>query len=279
MYLAVIFLLMCLFFIDYIFFDNKIYHARINCWLLVKSVLCISGGWFDGDISPYGMGMYFVNILFLCYILYFYLTKKAKTHYILPYIIWAIIGFICATTAKNIPFFYSRTGRGYLSFAIGVMLCEFTKYSKVDKKQKKFISFSLAMSLAILILCIFRFGIEPTLGNVWKCFAVIIAPSILFIFINTSFLSRMFNYLSARITLINNVGHYSSSLYFSASVSMVAIKIIAHFQGIKDFKSKNFFYQTMIFVFIFSLIWDVIFLKIQKQLKKCNKSGKGEKIT
>ena len=108
------------------------------------------------------------------------------------------------------------------------------------------------------MFCIAHFGIEATLGNVWKSFAVVICPSIFFIFMNTPFLLKTF----AFPTIFTNkriIGHYCTSLYFSASFSMVVVKMIAYILGIKDYYSINFFIGTMIFVSLFSFIWDISF--------------------
>ena len=267
MYIAVVLLTLGLYLVDYLSFNNEIYHIRVNFWEITKSIFCIKTGWFDGDGSPYGMGMYFVNILFLCYIIYFLLAKRIKKahQFIIVFFLLAIVGFVFMVSAKNIPFLYSRNGRGYMSFAIGVLLCE-AEFS-LDRHGGAYISYILIFIITILIFCIAHFGIEATLGNVWKSFAVVICPSIFFIFMNTPFILKIFSFPAA-FTNKRIIGHYCTSLYFSASFSMVAVKMIAYILGIKDYYSIKFFTGTMSIVFLFSFIWDISFKIMNKDIKQ-----------
>lgn len=119
------------------------------------TILSITGtvcGWVIG-VNPTNGPAWYINVLCLCYIIYFVIAKqrrKGNDTYILSLLIWFFIGFIGIFNNLQIPFLYEPSCRGYISFSMGALLYEL--YEKLDEKAGEVYSVIGSIVLVIVLL-------------------------------------------------------------------------------------------------------------------------------
>ena len=65
--------------------------------------------------------MWFIDVLLLCYLLYFVITKlgKQSSVYVGLCITMVMIGWVCLEHSPRLPFLWTFDGRGYATFFLG----------------------------------------------------------------------------------------------------------------------------------------------------------------
>lgn len=101
--------------------------VRNSILSLFLSVLGMQSGYIsDNDYCSVNGPAWFVPILFLCYVLYYVITKiiKNKTLQNVFYIAAMVLGIYIMCFSPCLPLLYNVNGRGYYSFFAGVMIKE-----------------------------------------------------------------------------------------------------------------------------------------------------------
>lgn len=121
-------------------------------FIIILSITGTVCGWAIG-VNPTNGPAWYINVLFLCYIIYFIIAKqrrKGNDTYILFLLIWFFIGFVGIFNSLQIPFFYEASCRGYISFSMGALLYEL--YEKLDKQAGEVYTVIGSVVLVIVLL-------------------------------------------------------------------------------------------------------------------------------
>lgn len=102
---------------------------------IIMSSLMLSTGWVE-NIYPYNYPAWFLCVLFLCYILFYYISKlfvRNKDVYYLLVIILLMVGYMIEIREPDIPFLFEGDGEGFLNFFGGVLLYDLILYIKKNR--------------------------------------------------------------------------------------------------------------------------------------------------
>ena len=183
----------------------------------VLSVLMVNTGWFTSYSQtqlPINSTMWFIDVLLLCYLLYFVIGKlgKQSSVYVGLCITMVMIGWVCLEHSPRLPFLWTFDGRGYATFFLGALLAEFQM--RVQVKQRK----RLTAFLGCFIVAFFLFhsvvGFEKVFGpfgtlKYVRYFEFVVAPGLLLAAVNLPLVSR---FLSREPFLW--LGALSSAIYY-----------------------------------------------------------------
>lgn len=158
----------------------------------ILSVLMINTGWFTSYSQtglPVNSTMWFIDVLLLCYLLYYAIRKLAKNRYAYVCVctLIALLGWICLEHTPKLPFLWSFDGRGYAPFFIGVLLCEFQQDAgELLRKKVTTVWITLVLGVLIARLC---FGFDAIFGTMGgtryvRYFEFIAAPGIILAALN-----------------------------------------------------------------------------------------------
>jgi len=97
---------------------------------VLLSVLMANTGWFTSYNQtglPVNSTMWFIDVLVLCYLLYFAIRKLVRNNlaFLSVCVLMVLVGWICLEHTPNVPFLWTFNGRGYATFFIGVLIYEF----------------------------------------------------------------------------------------------------------------------------------------------------------
>lgn len=151
----------------------------LSFFSLIASSLLIRNGWFhEVGYNAYGSGTWYINVLVLCYIIWFIISKRFNhKYYTLLCSGMLLIGYIFYNINKGIPFLYQSSSRGYISFFIGCLLYEL--YLVLDAQKGKIIKIILiGIDILIMFLWVHR---REYIGNEYMVFSIFVVPSIIFI--------------------------------------------------------------------------------------------------
>jgi len=115
--------------------------VRNSVQSLILSILGMQSGYIsDNDYCSVNGPAWFVSILFLCYVIYFLITKLFKNKCIqnVVYSVFVILGIYILCTIPNMPLLYSVNGRGYYSFFAGVLMKEVLDTYVTERNKKLF---------------------------------------------------------------------------------------------------------------------------------------------
>ena len=122
---------------------SEAYIPAITPLRVVLSVLMLNTGWVTSTARtslPLNSTMWFIDVLLLCYLLYYLVRRFAKNTYVYlsACVIMILIGWVCLEHSPRLPFLWGLDGRGYAPFFLGTLLCEFQV--KAEEQVKKEVS-------------------------------------------------------------------------------------------------------------------------------------------
>ena len=183
----------------------------------ILSILMINTGWFTSYSQtklPINTTMWFIDVLLLCYLLYYIIRKIGKDNrvYIGLSVLMVCLGWICLEHSPKLPFLWSFDGRGYATFFLGVLLAEFQL--RISDKQK--ILVSTIWGSFVLLFFIFHMvaGFENVFGefgtkNYVRYFEFIAAPGMILSALNLKPIERVFSWQP-----LLWLGALSSTIYY-----------------------------------------------------------------
>lgn len=180
----------------------------LSFYSFIASSLLIRNGWFhEVGYNAYGSGTWYINVLVLCYIIWFLISKKFNHKYYVLSCLWMVlIGCFFYNINKGIPFLYQSSSRGYISFFMGCLLYEL--YLILDNSKGKVIKIIL-ISVEILIVFLWIYKREY-MSNEYLIFSIIAVPSVIFIILYGELTRKM---LKWRIFEI--FAKYTMSIYLT----------------------------------------------------------------
>lgn len=152
-------------------------------------LLQIGGGLENGN--PYNSPTWFLSALFVCYILFFAISRFAKTHtqYCFTIAFGIIWGYTLLLANVSIPFCYSETGLGLMNFFIGCGLAEL--YPWIEQKNIRCLQPISILVLAASGYLLLRYGFEIIAGDMNVAFSFVICPLILYLALTDGVCSRL----------------------------------------------------------------------------------------
>lgn len=226
----------------------------LNLWRFFQSIIMMCTGWADNN-GPIASTMWFVNVLLLCYIIYYGLNVRISKHidWLIACSIMVTIGYICTTKEWDIPFLYNNSGRGYTSFFLGALIYEFQE--KVNKKKREKIAISVIICLFASIMLSAVNGIPSTFGtDFYKYFVFVISPTIIIAALNLNFAKRFFEWRG-----FVWLGGLSMSLYYVHNNVMVDYTFVDKFFGLNlNFNSIKVFIVIIVSMIPFAVLWNEI---------------------
>ena len=243
------------------------YITQVTPLRIVLSILMMNTGWFTSFKQtglPLNSTMWFIDVLLLCYLLYYPVRRLAKNNYLYLSVcmMMVLLGWVCLEHSPRLPFLWGITGRGYAPFFLGALLCEFQV--QADKKVKKGVS--IAWGTLILAFLIIRLiiGFENIFGSVGsspyiRYFEFIAAPGLLLAALNLPPLS-MFLEWKPFLWL----GTLSGALYYVHNNVMEDYLILKNVPGINiSFPSGIEFLLGLLSVIPFAVLWQYSGIKLK----------------
>lgn len=116
--------------IYYFMTESYMFEERYLVMQVIASFLLMDRGWIIDFTPAFNAPIWYVDVLMLCYVMYFWaewIGRKYKLNrLVIPLI---IVGASCILNYINLqfPFMWSSNKRGYISFFMGVMIVELYK--------------------------------------------------------------------------------------------------------------------------------------------------------
>ena len=187
---------------------------------MILSVLMMNTGWFTSVREtglPVCSTMWYIDILFLCYLLYFAIGKIGRNRIVYLCICagMVLVGKICLDATPNLPFLWALNGRGYAPFFLGVLLYEFQE--RASEKVRRIVTWLWSGFVAVFFVFHMIVGFERVFGvfgtmNYVRYFEFVAAPGILLAALNLPLVRNGFSWeplcmlgsLSAEIYYVHN---------------------------------------------------------------------------
>ena len=221
--------------------------SAINIERLIFAIL-LQGG--SIGPSPYNRPTWFLSALFVCYILFFFVTYFAKTntHYISHITIGVIVGYTLMVTNFDLPLLSAGCGTAYMNFFLGCILAEV--YPRISQKFHRWLQPLFLILIPTLAYLLLSFGVELIAGDIKICFAFVLCPMILYLSLVKGPCSKIL-----RQKCFIMLGEISSSIFFWHLVFYFAFcDVYAFFtqQGIQEKQYLLYFALMVVFSGIMS---------------------------
>lgn len=153
--------------------------SAINLRKISFTFLLLQGGVLDSG-NPYNSPTWFLSALFVCYILYYIVTSKAKK----TETYWGIlalgiaVGYYFSNMDLHIPLCYQGNGVAYLNFFIG---CALAECEPLVAERRKWLLPMCAVILAGSMYLMLAYGVEIISGGSGAAFAFLVCPMVLYL--------------------------------------------------------------------------------------------------
>lgn len=237
----------------------------LNLFYLLTSLLLIHNGWFLNQNSPYGSGAWFLDVLFLTYIIFWcigFIRNRKLYRGVLLFLI--LFGWFCSSKSFDFMFMYQKTGRGIWMFFTGMLLFEVYEKLKFNNGLK------IAKYIGYINLCICAVDIASRLifnnhifGDIRMFFSAYFIPSTFFACL----------YLVRNPRKVRFV-KYTMSIYMQHALVIAEVQMANLFWGMKlDYSSLRifaivFFIIILQSLFAYYVIERVITKKINYKIEK-----------
>lgn len=152
--------------------------SAINLRKIAFTFLLLQGGGLDAG-NPYNSPTWFLSALFVCYILYYAGTRRAKEKedYWGFLALGIAVGYCFANRNLEIPLCFQGNGTAYLNFFLGCALAEIYPAVKAHRRWLLPVSVAVAAgSMYLMLAC----GVEIISGGSAAAFAFVICPVLLY---------------------------------------------------------------------------------------------------
>lgn len=207
--------------------------------------------------EPFPTVVWYLHVLLLCYLLYF-LIGKAKNNllYLFGVGTLLILGLSLYLLKLDLPFLYANIGRGYFSFAIGLLIYEFQAAAKEKARTVVTLVFmTLSAICLILSLC---FSFKSVFGDVLLGFTVLIFPTVMLTLLNIPIFSKLFS-----IKPLVFLGKLSMGIFLVHVPLLNLFNIIYATTGLMCLDSKMVFIFAILIILLAAVGWHYL---IEKRL-------------
>ena len=228
---------------------------RLTIGGLVKS-LTFTTTWLYNE-EPFPTVLWYIHVLFLCYILYYFIGKcKDETRYFACIIALVLFGWAIYAKPLSVPFLYKNIGRGYFSFGIGLLIYEFQ--TKVSEKIRQSVSYCAMVFAALSLILGYFFTFDTVYGDLLLSCTAFLFPTTILCLINIPWVGSIF---SAEPLVW--LGKLSMSTFLVHVPVMNLIKSICYRSGALPFNEAFTFVVVMLAIFAVSIAW---YYLIEKKL-------------
>ena len=137
--------------------------------------------------------IWYLNVLLICYILAFILTKlslKYKTKYV--FIIPIIIGLVIRYSRTSFPFWNINIARGLMSFFMGVVVAIFIKrYDQYSEKSKRTLKKILLLELIIFFYLLTRRNGDMYVDDTILSYTFLVFPELIIFLYDMKILNKI----------------------------------------------------------------------------------------
>jgi len=252
----------------------KVSHFKpLSIYSLVTSCLLVRNGWFhEVGYNAYGSGTWFINVLFLCYIIWFVIsTKLDYKKYVILCLSIVAIGYFFMQKNIGFPFLYHNSCRGYISFFAGCILYEV--YSRLKEKQGVWLArILLVCNVLILFLWFYK---RECVRSGYLVFSLFVVPSIILMAIYIKPFVKVLNF-----SVCNKASKYTMSIYLTHTLVFETIILLDQVNNWNiDFSKMHVIVILFSIVIIFSifvskyvekklaLLFEEILMKIENRWK------------
>lgn len=162
--------------------------SAISLDRVLRTFLFVQSGWKKAEF-PYNGVCWFVNVLVLLYTFFYfscYLTKISRNRNLFTYLSLGllILGYLIHGEGCKLPFLTWMNAQGYISFAMGILIFEFTEsFFEHEKIYKKIALLLLSVLFGVTFYMNKKIGLEAFYGDYKLIIMVVIMPLILYIMI------------------------------------------------------------------------------------------------
>jgi len=236
---------------------------------LLLSVLGLQSGYFsDNDAMSVNGPAWFVAILFLCYVIYYFITRliHCKWGQNLCYVGLIILGIFIICVSPNLPLLYMVNGRGYFSFFAGVMIREVIELME-DPDEEDSYNILKIFTYIIAIVCFIYSGYECIIKANYAHRDILILtiffwPSLVYLTLHGYVLKWIFSF-----PVFVFLGKMAMPIFLCNFPTNVAIRMCdMHFGWNLDYTNPWLWFAhiilSLLIVFIFHIIFEVSWKKI-----------------
>ena len=223
---------------------------RISISNILKAFSMTSYGW-NSEQYPFMGSSWYINVLLICYVLYFAVLRFAKRCKIKPiYIYIAVMSFSWGFFQMGIkyPFLYKYSTRGYWCFFIGCILYNVHKSGIFNKK-----IYILTMDfIALLFLSTgLIFGMTRILGDIQLIFVFLIYPVLILTAENLPIAKKLFS-----CKILTFASKYSMDIYLThMAVLFLTLIFNKYFNWHLNFASYKVLGCIFLVIFIVAFLW------------------------
>ncbi len=222
-----------------------------SLYKLLLSLCMMSMGWVY-NVYPYDGVLWYINVLFLVTIIWYIIccAKKINPSVYKPMcFIMVIVGLCCMKYNVDIPFLYFQNGQGYISFFIGVLLCDVYK----EKGFRKNIVVVLFYTVVLFLVLGKLYGYKNILGNVTMTYYTFVSPVLFATSVTVIPIKKI---LESRI--LQYIGKISFPIYIIHERLYYIIFDLGIFYGHAiDYSNIFVWVGIMLIVIVLSIAWHI----------------------
>lgn len=252
-YLCTQFLGIMVIFTDYILCQGRFLFYKglqINVGKIIRSFSMTINSW-NTVTFPFMIATWYINVLILCYALYFAVLRLAKWFKIKPmYFYIAVMLFAWGFFQMNIsfPFLLYETKRGYWCFFVGCILYNIYQSCVFSKK-----FYILVLDFIVLSFLAIghKFGMPEVFGDLRVSFIFLVFPVLILTAENLPIAKKI---LSCKI--LTFVSKYSMDIYLTHQAVLFLTLIFNQYFGWNlNFASYKVLGCIMLAIFALAFVW------------------------
>ena len=217
---------------------------------IVRSFSMSMTGW-NQEKHPFIMAIWFINVLVLCYALYFAVLRFAKWSKIKPvyfYVAIMLLTWSFHYMGFNFPFLLYNSTRGYWAFFAGCILYNIQKSGVFNKK-----IYILVLDFIVLFFLIVghKLGIPEIFGDVRLVFIFFIFPVLILTVENLPVAKKVFS-----CKVLTFASKYSMDIYLTHCAVLLLTMIFNQYFGWNlNFASYKVLGCILLIIFAFAFVW------------------------
>ncbi|MBQ4496160.1 MAG: acyltransferase [Spirochaetaceae bacterium] len=240
-------------FLDYLLCQGQfLFYKRfpITVANIVRSFSMTFQGWNYGQ-HPFIIATWFINVLVLCYALYFAvlrLAKRCKINPVYLYITLMLFAWGFHQLGSNFPFLLYHSTRGYWCFFVGCILYNIHKSGMLNKK-----IYILALDFIVLFFLLVghKFGIPEIFGDVRLSFVFLIFPVLILTAENLPIAKKIFS-----CKILTFASRYSMDIYLThVAVLYLTLIFNKYFGWNLNFASYKVLGCILLAIFALAFVW------------------------
>ena len=241
-------------FVDYILCKGQFLFYKVNKQItvdkIIRSFSMMSKGWNIETIVFLDTAWY-INVLILCYALYFAvlrLSKRCKINPVYLYIAMMSFGWGFHKMGSNFPFLLNTSTRGYWCFFVGCILYNIYQSGVFSKK-----IYILVLDFIVLFFLAVghKFGIPEIFGDIRLSFIFLVFPVFILTAENLPILKKL---LSCKI--LKFASKYSIDIYLThEAILWLTLIFNPYFGWNLNFASYKVLGCIMLAIFALAFVW------------------------